>query len=167
MCKILRSLYGFKQSARRWYIKFVTFLKKTWLCTSQIRKLKERKLLLAIYIDDRFFAAESAEDADQFLLTLQKEYEITELEANMILDLQIVRNSDYPIFLHQKNYAEKILERFRMKNARNVIIPVEPHQETSIGTNSVGLQAMNAPYRETVGSFMCKASKYLENPTKM
>ena len=63
VCKLLKSLYGLKQAPRCWNVTFTEFLKGQGLEESDadpcffVRKESERKLMIALYVDDGLVAA--------------------------------------------------------------------------------------------------------------
>lgn len=188
VCRLKRSLYGLKQSSRCWNQRFTEFLGKFDLKATEAdscvftNQQKEKRLILAIYIDDGLVASNDKKLIKKLLTGLRREFEITSNEANLFLRLQIERAGDGSIFLHQETYAEKILDRFRMENANPVTIPSDPHQELCPSAHTGGeKETTNAPYREAIGSLMYLsvatrpdityavnlASRYLEKPTKI
>lgn len=137
VCKLRRSLYGLKQSFRCWNKCFTDFLQSFNLkptesdpCVFTSQKNGQR-LILAIYIDDGLIMSKNALLIDNLLSELQKKFEITSGKASLFLGLQIERGIDGSIFLHQKMYAEKVLDRFHMREANSVTIPADPHQQLS------------------------------------
>ena len=73
VCKLLRNLYGLKQSSRCWKRKFTDFLRKHDLKETSadpcifVSTNKEKILILGIYIDDGLIAARSMTVANNFL----------------------------------------------------------------------------------------------------
>ena len=65
MCRLNKSLYGIKQAARVWNLKFTSFLQKFNLvpCESEkcifIGKMKNVRVYLALFVDDGLIACES------------------------------------------------------------------------------------------------------------
>lgn len=188
VCKLKRSLYGLKQSSRCWNQRFTKFLEKFNLEATEAdscmftNQQKDYRLILAIYIDDGLVACKDKKLIDKLLAGLRKEFEITSSEANIFLGLQIERGENGSIFVHQRTYARKILDRFRMEDANPVTIPADPHQELSPSAHSTKEEeTTTAPYREAIGSLMylCVAtrpditfavnltSRHLEKPTKI
>ena len=137
-----RSLYGLKQSSRCWNRRFTKFLMKFNLKTTNAdpciftRNNNQKKLILAIYIDDGLIAAENQESIDELLKELEQEFDITTDQAGMFLGLQIEQQKDGSILLHQATYTQKIIGRFRMDEANPVSIPADPHQETCMEMHS-------------------------------
>jgi hypothetical protein len=147
--------------------------------TSQSEK---NKILLAIYIDDGLIIAEGREQINKILDELQKEFEITHNKVNLFLGLQIEQFPTGNIFVHQKAYARRVLQRFNMENANPVVIPTNPHDELGSHIHLTGEdECTTAPFREAIGSLMYlsvatrpdttfavnRVSRYLEKPKKV
>ncbi len=66
VCKLLKSLYGLKQSPRQWYFKVHEFLTKVGFTSSPndpclyIRHLSSGIILVALYVDDLLIAGSSS-----------------------------------------------------------------------------------------------------------
>lgn len=100
----------------------------------------------------------------------------------MFLGLQIHREEDGSICLHQTNYIKKVVERFELSEANSVTIPADPHEELCVQMHPVDQQKItNAPYREAIGSLLFvsngtrpdialavnRLSRYMEAPHKL
>ncbi|XP_031371180.1 uncharacterized protein LOC116186855 [Apis dorsata] len=90
------------------------------------------RLIPAIHVDDGLINNNNCNKLVIYkknLVELHKEFEVTSNEINTYLGLQIERLADSSIFLHQKVYTKKILQRFQMENANAVVILAnENHQ---------------------------------------
>lgn len=187
VCKLNRSLYGLKQSSRCWNKCFTDFLKSHNLTATQsdpcvfINHEKDKRLILAIYVDDGLMMCSNQQQMDNLIIEMRKRFEITNNGVNLFLGLQIKQGGDGSIFVHQEMYVKKILDKFNMANANPVSVPSDPHQELNIYTHSGNEDATSAPYREAIGSLMYLstatrpditfavnvASRYLDTATKI
>ncbi|CAH1109761.1 unnamed protein product [Psylliodes chrysocephalus] len=87
---------------------------------------------------------------------MKKTFEMTVSEAGYYVGLNIVRNKDGSIFIHQSNYIRKIIKRFNLETANPVAIPADPNANLTIcDDDSFPLEEV--PYREAVGSLMFTA----------
>lgn len=113
---------------------------------------------------------------------LRREFKIKDDKADIFLGLQIEREKDGSILLHQAAYTQRILNKFRMNEANSVSIPVDPHQEMCTKMHFIDQnEVTRAPYREAIRSLMYlfivtrpditfavnRASCYMEKPSKL
>lgn len=153
VCLLKKSLYGLKQASRNWNKKFTDFLKSYNLKVSTADPCVfigngERRLILGIFIDDGIVAASHEEDITNLMNYLTIEFKIRVLEAECFVGLEIERRQNGSIHLCQAAYTRKILEKFRMSDAKSASIPAESYslEPSALSTNY--------PYREAVGSLM-------------
>ena len=108
-------------------------------------------MYLALFVDDGLVASKSKNVLDLVVKYLQEHFEITLGDAQCFIGLQIERDCvNKTMFIHQNAYAMRIIDKFRMNDAKTVSIPADPN---------VVLEPMhkddvkpNVPYREAVGS---------------
>lgn len=160
VCRLVKSLYGLKQSPRCWNKRFKEFLEKYGLKESKADPClfssndKNQKLLLALHVDDGLVAT-TPQIKKHFLEELQHEFKVTYKDAEYYLGLEIRKLRSGDIALSQKNYAIKVLERFNMKDANPVSTPME--KGSLSGEDSVEFNSEKVPYRQAVGSLMYMA----------
>jgi len=58
---------------------------------------------------------------------------------------------DKTLFIHQSNYVKRIIDRFKMGDAKPVSVPADPHAILYAAKSDEEI-ITNVPYRETVGS---------------
>ncbi|KAJ3622463.1 hypothetical protein MTP99_002971 [Tenebrio molitor] len=188
VCKLNRSLYGLKQASRCWNQRFTSVLSRLGLHPTNADACvftngdPKNQLILAIHIDDGLIAASRQSEIDKLLQELHQEFEITSNPVGTYLGLQIKRMDDGSIFLHQKVYAENVVQRFRMEHANSVKIPADQHHQMDPEMHTNGdKETDNKLYRQIIGSLMYlslgtrpdityavnKASQFLENPRKI
>lgn len=153
VCKLRKSLYGLKQASRNWNEKFTKFLQSYNLKASSADPCvftgdTERRIILGIFIDDGIVAATHEEDITNLMDYLTKEFKIRVMEAKSFVGLEIDRSQNGSIHLKQTLYTKKILEKFRMSDAKSLSTPAENVVSVS---NEL---AKNYPFREAIGSLM-------------
>lgn len=181
VCRLLKSLYGLKQAPRCWNQKFVQFLKRYGLKVSSadpclfVSIRESKKLIVALYVDDGLVTGTDTKDIQLFMEELKKEFKIKVGSLNYFLGMEIDQRTDESLFVSQKSYAKKVLERFQMENCNSVATPMEltakvPEEVTVSNTlegndvtavanaTSVKDVATDIPYREAVGSLMYLAT---------
>ncbi|UYV63705.1 hypothetical protein LAZ67_2005372 [Cordylochernes scorpioides] len=153
--KLKKSLYGLKQSPRCWNQKIVNFMKERCLKESTadpclfFRKTNDHLLIIAIYADDGIIAGTNEQEIKEFLDELMFSFKITSEPLNYFLGIEIERQPDGSIFINQKAYIKRILEKFNMSQANKVGTPTD--NSTVPGEAEI---LENVPFREAIGSLM-------------
>lgn len=188
-CRLLKSLYGLKQSPRQWNRKFNDFLYKyNFIPSSADRciyrgKVNDEEVLLALYVDDGLLAAKSKQTVGIVLERLKGDFRMTIGKADNYVGMEISRNPKTgEIFVGQSEYLKKVLEKFNMKDCKEGSVPMELHLSLSKNmgpTNKEEKEEMSKIlYRQAVGSLMFAAvvsrpdiayavscvSRFLDNP---
>lgn len=147
--KLKRSLYGLKQSPRMWNKKFSEFLESINFSTGKYDQSIFYRVnpltIILVYVDDGLIFARGEEEIEDVLQKLQANFKMRELEVTLYRGLEIVQQQD-GIFIHQENYAKKVLESFNMSEAN----PAQNPMCQFDGEENEPLQP-NVPYRKTVG----------------
>lgn len=162
VCKLQKSLYGLKQAPRCWNKRFKDFLQKFTFksCDSDpcvfLGKINENFVILTLYVDDGLIATKRIQDIDVLLKYLMSEFEITVLDSEYYLGLEI-KTDPGSIFVCQTSYIKKILEKFDMSMSKPVSTPCESSTLSLVedGGENEGVKSdIRFPYREAVGSLM-------------
>lgn len=93
---------------------------------------------------------------EQILCELRTVFEITVCEPVCYVGLEIVREDDGSIFIHQSSYIKQVIKRFNLDDAKPSNIPADPHTNLTLNDNSKIITG-NVPYREAVGCLMFAA----------
>ena len=157
VCKLLKSLYGFKQAPRCWTEHFMSFVEKLGFQKSTadlyfyVFKEGNKRILLAVYVDDGLLAATHEYLIDRFLDALNKQFKTTNTKnVTSFLGVEIFKLNNGPIFISQRKYAEKISEEFKLSNAYCVSTPMK----TDWNLTNFQAGKCTAPYREAVDNLM-------------
>jgi len=123
VCKLNKSLYGLKQALRCWYKRFDFFIISLGYnrlnsnhCTCYKRfEEDDNFIIMLLYVDDMLVIGPNKDRVQELKAQLAKEFDMKNLgQANKILGMQIHRDgSKRKIWLSQKNYLKKILQRFK------------------------------------------------------
>jgi len=158
VCKINRALYGLKQSPKAWYDRISKWLQEHGLtqsksdCNLYFCRRNGKLTILLLYVDDLIITGDDQETISKLKTTLQQEFEMTDLgDANSYLGVDIHRQPT-GIFINQKGYITKLLEKFNLQNCNPTNIPIDPkiHLQKEMGTG----QADPELYRSLVGSLI-------------
>ncbi|RVX05834.1 Retrovirus-related Pol polyprotein from transposon TNT 1-94 [Vitis vinifera] len=170
VCLLKKSLYGLKQSPRQWYKRFVTFMignesndyhrSEYDNCVYHKKLFDGSFIYLLLYVDDMLIAYKNMFEINMSKTQLQREFEMKDLgTAKKILGMEIHRDQKVgKLYLSQKNYIEKVLERFGMQGLKPVSTLLVAHFKLS---NALSPQTKekreymsHVPYANAVGSIM-------------
>jgi len=168
VCRLHKTLYGLKQSGRRWYQKLVKILVHelgfTQCDVDQavfFKRMVDKKLIVVVvHVDDCTIAASTYEMVADLKARMREYVEITDLgELHWLLGIEVRRNREkLTISLSQRSYIESIMRRFGLDALKPISTPMDPNAKLSVAQNpSTGAEyaAMcHVPYREAVGSIM-------------
>ena len=132
VCLLKKSLYGLKQSPRRWNRRFDCFMK-----TQQFLRSKEdpcvymknvkttQAVFLLLYVDDMLIASGDKQEIRNIKESLSKEFEMKDLgKASRILRMDIIRDrAKGTLILSQEGYLQKVVDTFGMTDAKAVVAP--------------------------------------------
>jgi hypothetical protein len=99
-------------------------------CCVYVRILEDGSyIFLLLYVDDMLIAAKSMCEVNRLKSLLHKEFEMKDLDAaKKILGMEIRKDREArKLWLSQKNYIRKMLEKFSMLDAKPVSKPLANH----------------------------------------
>ncbi|GJU92725.1 retrovirus-related pol polyprotein from transposon TNT 1-94 [Tanacetum coccineum] len=142
VCRLNKSLYGLKQAPRCWYKRFDSFI---------------------IGLGYNRLHADPCPNKDRISklkAQLAREFEMKDLgPANKILGMQIHRDRvSRKIWLSQKSYVKKILQRFNMQDCKPISTPfatnIKLSSKMSPSSEKERMEMSRVPYASAVGSLM-------------
>ena len=127
--KLNRSLYGLKQSPRCWNARLREIVEKFQMkqtISDPCVYVKEGSelLILALYVDDGLVFAKNRSTIEEFIKILKEHFDVKEVTSNCFLGVEILRSADGSIFLHQRSYIKRMLERYEMQDCNSSKTPV-------------------------------------------
>ncbi|GKA69662.1 ribonuclease H-like domain-containing protein [Tanacetum coccineum] len=139
VCRLQRSLYGLKQAPRVWFQRFAGYALRVGFSSSRcdsslfIYRRGTEVAYLLIYVDDIVLTTSSTDLLQRIISSLHKEFDMTDLGAfNYFLGISVTRDSK-GMFLSQKKYALKLLDRAHMANCNPTRTPVDT--ESKLGSD--------------------------------
>jgi hypothetical protein len=170
--KLVKSLYGLKQSGRMWYDRLKEFLLNKVYSNSDdcscgfIRKSSTGFCIISVYVDDLNIIGH-AKDIDESRNHLKKEFNMKNLgKTKFYLGLQI-EHLQTGILVHQSAYVKKVLEKFNIDKAYPKRTPMIVHalekDKDPFRPKQEGEEVLGAeyPYLSAIGALM-----YLANNTR-
>jgi Reverse transcriptase (RNA-dependent DNA polymerase) len=164
--RLKKTLYGLKQSGRRWYQKLSSiFSLLGFTCCSvdqavfhKSSKDKKEITVVAVHVDDCTIAASSLRLIEDFKAGLRKHVEVTDLgELHWMLGLEIKRDREArTIHISQHAYIDSILRRFNFDDLKPLSTPMDTSfrltKEQAPASAAEHAIMRHVPYREAVGA---------------
>ncbi|KMQ86904.1 retrovirus-related pol polyprotein from transposon tnt 1-94 [Lasius niger] len=128
--KLLRPIYGLKQSEHNWNEALDGFLIEagfTRLKSSNCTYRYDFCTFLVIYVDDIVIFSRYQKTIDKIVQMIQNKYEARDLgEITHFLGVNIERSPEGGIRMNQEAYIQELLERYGLQECRPAYIPLEP-----------------------------------------
>jgi hypothetical protein len=132
VCKMKNSLYGLKQSPRMWYQKFDTYMLGLGFTRSKedhcvyFKLFGDHLIYFVLYVDDMLLIGKNKEIIQDVKTQFSYKFDMKDLGAsNFILVMEIKRDrKNRKLWLNQRKYVEKILQRFNMRDCKPVKVPI-------------------------------------------
>ena len=192
VCKLKRSLYGLKQSARCWYNTLDEFLVSSGYCKSNadnciyIKSVKKDDgeisfVILSVYVDDLMPISNDIEMLKVEKACLCEKFEMVDQgEVHSILGMLIKRDrAAKTLFISQPSYSENTLKRLGMENCKPGSTPLEVGKkfckltegaepfDSQTYQKAIGcLTYASTATRPDIAAAVALLSKYSSNPGK-
>ncbi|MCO5575087.1 hypothetical protein L7F22_028884 [Adiantum nelumboides] len=167
VCWLWKILYGLKQAPREWYQKFDAFMRSEGYvrnhedpCLYTCKTATGSLTVLVLYVDDMLVARKSAVDVDALKHRLHETFAMKDLrDASHILGMWITRDcSRRLLFLSQKEYIDRVLERFHMEGGKAISTTLPPYAKLTHGDcpqmDVETAKMSRIPYASAIGSLM-------------
>ena len=133
VCRLKKSLYGLKQSARVWNQRIDSVFKSMQFKPSKadpclyVRMKNGRISYILIYVDDVIIATQTEEEFNEIFGVLQENFTMTNLgDIKHFLGLEIRKEPGGRYTLCQRQYIRKLADRFNLDHAKPSKIPLDP-----------------------------------------
>ena len=183
--KLNKALYGLKQAPRDWYNRIETYFLKEGFqkyCYEHTLFIKiedgGKMLIVCLYVNDLIYTGNNTTMFGSFKKSMMVEFEMSDLGMmHYFLSIEVMQSS-IGIFLSQKKYVQKILDKFQMKDCNPVNTPSEFGMK--LNKDNGGKKVDDTLYKQIVGSLMYLTairpdimhaesviSRYMECPTEI
>lgn len=162
VCRLNRTLYGLRQSPRRWNETFHTAIQKAGLKRSSVdpclyvHQDPAVRLFLILYVDDILLFAKEKEDMSKVKETLQEHFETRDLgPSSGFVGMEIRRDESGGILLTQEHYVRELTERFGLGKSKAMNTPLPSTWTLEGALKSQALDRAQADeYRTIVGGLL-------------
>ncbi|KAK1615396.1 hypothetical protein QYE76_020913 [Lolium multiflorum] len=182
VCKLKKSLYGLKQAPKQWHEKFERTLTSVGFVVNEADKCVYYRhgggegVVLCLYVDDILIFGTSLKVIEEVKTFLSQCFEMKDLgEADVILNIKLLRDGNNGITLVQSHYVEKVLSRFGYADCKSSLTPYDPSVLLRKNEKATKNQLR---YSQIIGSLMylacatrpdisfavCKLSRFVANP---
>lgn len=190
--KLLKAIYGLKQSGRQWNKTLDEFLRKEGFnfvrseadYSLYVLCKDDKVIWLLVYVDDMLLASNCRKFLDGFKGEMSKRFEMKDLgEARHFLGMHIKRDRTKRLLtIDQTSFLEQILTEAKMSDCRPVGTPMVPgvslSKATAPLTETEAQQFAHIPYARVIGKLnfamrisrpdiayaVSTLSKFLSNP---
>ena len=132
VCKLKRSIYGLRQSPRCWNSALDSYLKKMGFIQAMsdpclYTASEGEPFIIGVYLDDILLAVKSDRRMAEVKKALAMQFEVKDIgELHYFLGVKIIQNqSTGEVWIGQQAYAETLLQKLGMEDAKPVHTPVE------------------------------------------
>ena len=157
VCKLLRGLYGLKQSARVWNQRIARELKRSGMrATSADLSVwvnQDHSLILALYVDDIVLFARETQAIRWAKEILTKSFNMKDLgPISTVLGMRIRRDrAQRRLWVDQSHYVSDILREFQYDECRPIQTPADGYEYLRpVGAEDVPF-AETARYQRAIG----------------
>lgn len=165
VCRILKGLYGLKQSARGWNKTFSDFLKEYALIQSSadpciFYSTQVPRLILALWVDDGLVVCSDKSLLNKMISHLKTKFEVTVGDVDVYVGLHITRDLTHNrLFVDQQRFTETLLTKYGFHDVNTVSTPSDPHVHlSSPSPDDCDTPIPHFPYQEIVGSLLYLAT---------
>ncbi|KAL7290700.1 hypothetical protein TKK_0015453 [Trichogramma kaykai] len=166
VCKLLKSLYGLKKSAKNWNLKFNSVMVNIGFKRSEndhclyTKITKTSKTYVILYVDDILYFGNDKTEIQSLIEVLKRNFDIKDLGlATNFLGLNITQNIERGItVISQKHYLNNILIQYGMDECRGSSTPIDKNFDASIlNIDKIEDLEIETKCRKLIGSLMYSA----------
>ena len=132
VCRLKRSLYGLKQSPRCWNTAFTDYLESISLVQSEADPCVfvgtvDTVTVVAVYVDDLVLIAKTTNELQKVKDSLSSRFKMKDMgKIHYCLGISIEQDEERKCLrMHQKQYIENMLEKYRLTDANTVSTPAD------------------------------------------
>lgn len=159
VCRLRKSIYGLRQSAKCWNDRFDEALKEMGFHPTvadpclYTRERNKKRVYIVVYVDDVVVASEDESELESVYHEFSKHFETTELgQLKYFLGLEVERDKNGVYSVSLQGYIQQTAERFGLGDSKPVRTPMD--EQYAHGDSEEGLLPNNIDYRSLVGALL-------------
>lgn len=161
--RLIRSIYGLKQSANVWNEAFTTYLQAMgFICQNVDQCLykaqvkggvdSETTVFIMIYVDDVIICCQNQETINDVIQKIKDKFEINNLgNISHFLGMKVTRDSDGNFYISQEQFIQKIVQAAKQEDAKTSAFPLDPGYYKA---NHEDLLPNNHTYQQLIGMLL-------------
>lgn len=130
--KLVKALYGLRQASRAWYAKLskvlekIGFVKCPYEHAVYTKREGEEALIICVYVDDLLVTGTSISNINRFKERMSEFFDMSDMgKLSHYLGIEVIQEDGHTK-LKQTGYAQKLLEKFGLKDCNPAKSPMEP-----------------------------------------
>ena len=164
VCQLRKSIYGLKQSPRCWnkelqeYLTSIGFVQSTADPCVFIRVEGKSVTVIAVYVDDLILITAMSEDMTKLKKSLESRFKMKDMgEFHYCLGISAIQDKEKGcLWIHQKQYISRMLEKYSLMDANPVTTPADPNVKL-VKNDGVSKRVDSVNYQSIVGSLLYAA----------
>ena len=173
VCKLIKSLYGLKQSPKQWHEKFDSVILEYGFVHNSADKCVYSKftehfgVIICIYVDDMLIIGTNMHGVNDTKSYLTSKFKMKDLgEVDTILGIKVRKHSG-GFALCQSHYIEKVLSKFKHLDIKEANTPYDVSSKLTGNSGRAVAQIEYAMHctRPDIAFTVCKLSRYTNNPS--
>lgn len=135
VCRLIKTIYGLKQSPREWATKLGTALIEFGFCRTHsdhslfVFKTSSSITIMLVYVDDMVLAGSDMKVIKQVKDCLNSKFQIKDLgHLKYFLGLEIAK-SPSGLYLHQSKYVTDLLKDVGLSHCKDSFLPIEQNHQ--------------------------------------
>ena len=112
--------------------------------------------MLAVYVDDLVIASSNSVAANKLKKELTETFQMRDIgDLNYCLGIEFSRDKNGGVKMSQEKYVKKLIEKFRMTEAKTCKTPMEVNLDLEVPNQG---ELPDVPYQSLIGSLMYLAT---------
>ena len=160
VCRLKRSIYGLKQSARCWNSELDQKLRSIGFIQSEndpciyTRITGGELFVIAVYVDDLIQAGKNEEEIEEVKKEISKKFDAVDMgPLHYFLGVKVIQSENGSVWIGQPSYIQSVLNKFKMEDCNPVETPADASQKLKKAEEKEEL-ADKELYQSAVGSLL-------------